>query len=127
MAKKVRLSNFKHIEVNIDYADIIHKYAEECVEILKDLSPRRSTSQSYADGWTIEEKKDVYQRWYYCTIWNKTDWQLTHLLENGHLIVNKRGGVGWASKKPHIEKSYRRIRNPLIRDIENMKTDVNIE
>lgn len=123
--KKVPLSNWRRLNVSINYADIIHEYAEECVDILENTSPDRTGK--YAKGWTIEEKKDVKQRWYYCTIWNETSYQLTHLLENGHLIVNKRGGVGWANRKPHIAKAYNRIKNPLIKAVEKAKIEVEIE
>jgi len=125
MPKTVHLSNFRKIDINIEYEPIIQKYAQECVDILKDTSPDRTGK--YKEGWTVDTKKDKKGQWYYCTVWNKTSYQLTHLLENGHLIVNKRGGVGWASRKPHIAKAYRRIRNPLIREIENVKSDVKIE
>ena len=34
---------------------------------------------------------------------NKTDYQLTHLLENGHVIRNKKGTYGRAPAHPHIK------------------------
>ena len=124
MAKTTHLSNFRKLDISIEYEPIIKKYADECVDILKDTSP--DLTGKYKEGWVVDTKKHK-NLWYYATVWNKTSYQLTHLLENGLLIVNKRGGVGWASRQPHIAKAYRRIRNPLIREIENVKADVKIE
>ena len=123
--RKVKLSNWRKLECNIDYADVIHEYGEKCVNILKNTSPVKTGD--YAKTWTIDEKKDVYQRYYYCTIWNDKNYRLTHLLENGHIIANKRGGVGWASAHKHIGKAYRQIRNPLIRAVEKAKVNIIIE
>lgn len=72
--------------------------AKETVQKLKNTSPRKSGS--YAGGWTISKKRgrgvvDI-------VVHNATDYQLTHLLENGHLVVNKKGTYGRTSPKKHI-------------------------
>lgn len=56
-------------------------------------------------------------------VWNDGNWELTHLLENGHKIVNKRGGVGWASMHPHITPVYSRLKPQFIADMKKAKID----
>lgn len=57
----------------------IKDVAGDCVKKLRETSPK-GASGSYARGWastTTGTGRVVY---------NKTDWQLTHLLENGHMV-----------------------------------------
>ena len=73
--------------------------AKKGVTQLKENSPKKTGD--YAKGWDIVREKtrsginDV-------TIRNKTDYQLTHLLENGHVIVNAKGAFGRTSPVKHI-------------------------
>ena len=69
--------------------------AKECVQKLKSTSPKRSGS--YASGWTVKKEGDDY------IVHNKTDYQLTHLLENGHVIRNAKGEYGRTKAHKHIE------------------------
>ena len=70
--------------------------ADESVEKLRNTSPRKSGD--YAQGWTVkkEGKGDVI-------VHNATHYQLTHLLENGHVIRNKKGTYGRAPAIKHIK------------------------
>ena len=67
-------------EYSQEVADAIKKakdeVAEEAVQELKSTSP--VLTGSYAKGWA---KKNTYESKSY----NKTDYQLTHLLEKGHV------------------------------------------
>lgn len=110
----INIEHFNGIEVKIEYEPILNKYANECRDIVAKNSPRRTGR--YASTWVATEDKD-YLGNYSVTVWNEKNWQLTHLLENGHAIVNKKGGTGWASAKPHIKKGYRAVKNAFIRDI----------
>lgn len=73
--------------------------AKESVAKLKNTSPKKSGS--YARGWGLVRERGpggintVIVR-------NKTDYQLTHLLEYGHVIVNAKGEFGRAPAHPHI-------------------------
>lgn len=69
--------------------------ADESVEKLQNTSPRKSGG--YAQGWRVkkEGKGDVI-------VHNATHYQLTHLLENGHVIRNKKGTYGRAPAHKHI-------------------------
>lgn len=113
-----KLENFKGYSFKIEYEDIVDKYAKECVAYLKQSSPRNRYTMArargkYADGWTLNQSKAKQN--YQSIVWNETNWQFTHLLENGHLIVNKRGGVGWASPHPHIAPAMEKVKAPFER------------
>lgn len=73
----------------------IQLVAKESVSKLKNSSPRKTGS--YAKGWGVKRlgDKDV-------VVHNRTDYQLTHLLENGHVIRNKKGTYGRTHGIKHI-------------------------
>lgn len=72
--------------------------AKEAVTKLKNTSPKRSGK--YARGWTVKRERGsggintetVHNRVY----------QLTHLLENGHIVRNKKGTYGRVPGIKHI-------------------------
>lgn len=98
------LENYKEdIDEEVtDATDIITKEAKE--ELIK-TSPRDSIARNtkYYKGWTVKigarTRKKSYR--YTKVIWNKTNYQLTHLLEFGH---HKRDGTGWVDARPHIRE-----------------------
>lgn len=66
--------------------------ADESVEKLRSTSPV-GYSGSYASGWRVKRlSKGDY------VVHNATDYQLTHLLENSHVIRNKYGTWGRTSR-----------------------------
>ena len=117
----INIENFNGIEVEIDYEYVLNRYADKCLSIIKQNSP--SKTGKYRDGWVAEADTD-YLGNYSVVVWNETSWQLTHLLENGHAIVNKKGGTGWASAKPHIQKGYRAVRNAFEQDIKKVQLKI---
>lgn len=64
-------------------ADSVSKQA---VSKLRTSSPRKTGK--YARGWSVKKERGSGGI-YTVTVYNKTDWQLTHLLESPHEIVNK--------------------------------------
>ena len=70
--------------------------AKEAVSKLKSSSPRKTGK--YARGWTTKQidKNGI-------VIHNSKHYQLTHLLENGHVIRNKKGTYGRTSGIKHIQ------------------------
>ena len=75
------------------------KIAKEAVQKLKNTSPKKTGS--YAKGWAIKREKGR-NGIPTVTIHNKTDYQLTHLLENGHIIRNGKGEYGRYNGVKHI-------------------------
>lgn len=73
----------------------IQKVARESVQKLKNTSPVKSGS--YAKGWGTKKNGDMD-----VIVHNRTDYQLTHLLENGHVIRNKKGTYGRTHGAKHI-------------------------
>lgn len=84
-------------KVNAIVDDVSLKAAKDTADRLKNTSPRRKGK--YARGWSVRRSPDsahghvVYNRVY----------QLTHLLEYGHIVRNKFGTYGRARARRHIE------------------------
>lgn len=87
-------------EVNKDVQASVKKnidaVAKESVQKLKNTSPRKTGS--YAKGWAAKKQGEMD-----VIVHNRTDYQLTHLLENGHVIRNKKGTYGRTRGIKHIE------------------------
>lgn len=110
----INLENFNGIDVKIMYEEICDEYARKCCDGVVAKSPLKSGK--YKAGWITEGQKDG-EEIYTAKVRNKTDWQLTHLLENGHLIVNKRNGAGWASPHAHIRPAFQEVKGKFIKSI----------
>lgn len=67
---------------------------------LKNTSPKKTGA--YASSWTTKVTRSS-GRLIGVTVYNKEHYQLTHLLENGHVIVNKKGEYGRTRPIKHIE------------------------
>lgn len=76
--------------------------AKEAVKKLKTTSPVNPSyhGRHYKDGWTVDNKsKKTYAKY----IIKNRQYQLTHLLENGHDVVRGGRKVGRAKAQPHIK------------------------
>lgn len=77
-------------------ADLAAKEAAQtATNYLKSVSP--ASTGHYAKGWTYKKVNGTY------IVHNKTDYQLTHLLEHGHDLVAWGKKVGHVNAKPHIK------------------------
>lgn len=78
----------------------MQRVGRESVKMLRNNSPKKSGS--YSRGWrlkTIKSRGPVVD----VVIHNATDYQLTHLLEKGHVVRNAKGVYGRAPAHPHIK------------------------
>lgn len=73
--------------------------AKESVQKLKSSSPKRKGK--YARGWTKTTEKGGGLKTNTVVVHNKV-YQLTHLLENGHIIRNAKGTYGRVAGIKHI-------------------------
>ena len=92
------LENYKE-DIDEDVIEAVDEITKKARDELKQTSPRGKGHRSnpYYKGWAIKLSKrrsGVYHK----VIWNKTNYQLTHLLEFGH--VTRNGGRTKAI--PHI-------------------------
>lgn len=100
------------------------KAAADGVKTLKATSPVRADGYnrkyppgSYAKSWTKKKEGNVLGVTSY-TIHNAKHYQLTHLLEFGHIIA----GTGRRSKAfPHIDAVNKSASEQFIREVEGMK------
>lgn len=96
--------------------DAIQKIAKESVQNLKNTSPKRPGHGEYARGWTIKREKG---RGNIATlIVHNKQYQLTHLLENGHIVRNKKGTDGRAPAIKHIKPVEEWANTELPQEIE---------
>lgn len=69
---------------------------DECKAELRNNSPK--DTGDYSKGWKVKRDRKLKR----AVVYNATHPGLTHLLENGHDIVNKKGRYGRAPAHPHI-------------------------
>jgi len=95
--------------------EAVSQIAEQCKENIVDASP--VLTGKYKKGWTIKRDENAFKL--ICTIHNKNRYQLTHLLENGHLMKN-----GVRSKAfPHIGNNAIKANHELVTEVEKMVED----
>lgn len=106
-----------------DYKDELEKLAdEEFAEVAKNTRDElRSTSPKltgdYAAGWAVKKESGVGVSNY--IVYNKPEYRLTHLLENGHVIRNKKGTYGRTSPIKHIQPAAEKAADELIERLES--------
>ena len=90
-------------DIEEDVEDTVTEVAKEAKQELIQTSPRSGIARKtkYYKGWAIKNGGRTRKKHYYGkTIWNKTNYQLTHLLEFGHATRNG----GRTQAQPHIRK-----------------------
>lgn len=101
------------------------KAAKDAAKMLKQTSPvrndgcnRKYKPGSYAKSWGVTREGMAGIGVVSYTVHNKKHYQLTHLLEFGHIIAK----TGGRSKSfPHIAEANRQAAEQFVRDVENMK------
>lgn len=110
-----KILNDYSVEVKRATNNSIDVVAKQAVSKLKNSSPRKSGA--YARGWGIKRERGSGGI-NTVTVHNKTNYQLTHLLENGHVIRNKKGTYGRAPAHPHIKPVEEFAKSELPAEIE---------
>lgn len=101
------LQKFGGFKFQIQMDKIISNTAKEMRDDLRSTSPKgRRKNKYYRSTWQYKMNTTLHE----ATVYNKENYRLTHLLEHGHFIVNKKDGLlGWASPQPHISPSFNKI------------------
>lgn len=92
----------------------IEKVSKESVQKLKNTSPKRT--EKYARSWTkkkVKGRNGIDE----VTVHNK-QYQLTHLLENGHIVRNSKGTYGRTNGIKHIKPVEEWAQDALPQEIE---------
>lgn len=101
------------VDKNVDTA--AQDTAKQATKVLKQVSP--ADSGSYAKGWTWKKVNGRY------IVYNRTDYQLTHLLEYGHDVVAYGKKVGHVSAKPHIKQVEEWMDEYMINKLEELNSN----
>lgn len=96
------------VEMTEETQAIFDQVGQEAAKMLRETSPvnpKGKHSGRYAKGWVYEKGKGSYN-FHKCAgvVRNKTDPQLTHLLEYGHPLVRNGKVVGNVPEQPHIRE-----------------------
>ena len=89
--------------------------AKDTAKDLRNTSPKRTGA--YAKDWAVKSERGAGGSMIY-TVHNTKHYQLTHLLENGHIIRNKKGEYSRAPAHPHIKQARDRAEQKLLAELE---------
>ena len=129
MSKQTTLDDFNGFNIKIEYEKIVKEYAGKAMNELKAISPhsdRPNRSTPYKSGWVLSHRslKDGLRE----TVWNQTNWQLTHLLENGHWISNSaHPRIVWSPPQKHIKPTYDKIKPQYVKAMKDVEIEANFK
>lgn len=96
----------------------IEKVSKEAVQKLKNTSPKGTPHRRrYAEGWRkkkVKGRNGIDE----VIVHNATNYQLTHLLENGHVVRNAKGTYGRTNGIKHIKPVEEWAADALPQEIE---------
>lgn len=102
-------------EVNELSNDVMKDASKGAARELKNTSPKMSGA--YAKDWAVKTERGAGGSAIYI-VHNRKHYQLTHLLENGHIIRNQYGTYGRAPAHPHIKEAEQNAINKIISNLE---------
>ena len=122
MAKYNSLLDIKSIlneysnDIQEGITEVTFKVGEDGKNKLKVTSPKKTGN--YRKGWRVNKRSG--KGYAHATIYNATNWQLTHLLEKPHVIKNQYGT--WGTSKPivHIEPVEQECIQAYKKDVEQV-------
>lgn len=86
--------------------------AKACLKAIKMNSPKGRRNGEYAKGWRIKRTSKRL------VIHNATNYQLTHLLEHGHVLRKGGRNVGATDERPHIRPAEEVAVRNFLKDVE---------
>lgn len=98
--------------------EVSNSVGKEAVDEIKETSPKNQGN--YAKGWTLKKDKKNKGK-YHVKIHNKTDYQLTHLLEFGHATKNGKRTKAMPHIRPIEQKYTQKYEQELKRKIGGIK------
>lgn len=101
------------VEVYADVKEAVKEVSKECLSEIKENAPK--LTGDYKKGWRLKTEYDRKNDTR-VIIYNKTTYQLTHLLEHGHL----KSGGGRIEGKPHIAPAEKRAVDKLVKRVEEI-------
>ena len=113
------LKNFRDIEARTLAEELIAA-GKQAQKELRATAPRRKkgkTAGRYAKGWTVKSV-DKKNGKFEVIVYNKTDYQLTHLLENGHALVRGGRTIGRVDPHPHIAQAEKNAIDKVERELQ---------
>ena len=104
------LNNYRE-DIQEDVEELTDSITKQARDELKATSPKSGLARKtkYYAGWSVKLQNKGKLK-YHKVVWNRTNYQLTHLLEFGHL---KRNGTGWVDPSPKgghirpVEEKYK--------------------
>ena len=108
----------------------IDKIGKEAAKQVRERSPKRKGG-AYSKGWRYRARKLQADGSFSAVVYNAKYGWLTHLLENGHPIINKKGEkVGYAKAYEHIKpvndwlhtEGVKQLQDAIQKEIQNLKT-----
>lgn len=105
-------------DVDTSVIEVEAEVASDAVKKLKQTSPKKKKGNKaghYAKSWNIDKKSKTN---YAETIIYNKDYQLTHLLENGHDIIRNGKVVGHADPQPHIKPVEEWVQDEMVKRLE---------
>ena len=114
-------------ELSKEILKYLNEYEEDIEEVTKDLTTKISKEAKsevvakspvgktgeYHKGWSVRTYKESKR--YYVKIHNRSKYQLTHLLEFGHVT---RDGVSRTRKIPHVRPTEHKYMDKLVSELE---------
>lgn len=112
------------VQVNEEMQEVFDRVGKEAAQKLRETSPKNPKgkhSGRYAKGWTYEKGKRSTSHQAVGVVRNKTDPQLTHLLEYGHPLVRNGKVVGNVDPKEHIRPVAEWVADTVESQLGNIK------
>ena len=109
-------------DYSLEIQESIEKKAQEiATKAMDELKNAKGTytirTGKYNKGWRVNVKRG--RGFINCTVYNGTNWQLTHLLENGHLTRNGGRTRSFVHIRPVEEKYVNQFEQDVEKIIKN--------